>query len=717
MINKMRIVKRILAGITVIMISLSIISTTISIRKKIEDRHIIESKHLTSLCLSEEQIRTHLIDLEIIADSVVEAIQTEMVSISKIPDLLEDIMISYPGLYELGIVFSSQEQKDNAPLFIRENGDVRKTQLSYDHTDSTLSDNINRDWYFKAMKNGKTWNEPYFGTGANAWLTELSIPFYLPKSDHSGPPSGVICVGYSMTDIISFMDTLSVSKGGYAFILSQEDYFLYYPQKEFITNHYNIDSLTKRMRGKKNFPKDSKQYLKILENGKILKKAARDARAGKKSSISYTSIVTDRPMVLYSEPIENIGWSLFSLVLESDLNKKTTRAVKCMMVSQIFITLTLLLILLLISRHYHLWNLGASGAVIILVVSIGFIWFQYFVNPPLKIEDELKLLNRLETHKSIQKFRVCQDQEDFLEIPTGIFIQTLEFNSANNFNVSGYIWQKYHKNIDTPIDTGVVFPEATTMKLERTYTYDFHDYTVVGWHFSGTIREPFNYQKYPFDKEQLWIRLWHKNFDKQVILVPDFTSYDRITPIFKPGLEESLILPEWKIERSYFSYNHNSYNSNFGIASYSGQVDFPELYFNIGISRNFFNALISHLIPLLIIYLMLYSVLHIARNEDEKGLFGFSALSGMRATTAMFLVAIFKHISLRNTLNATGVVYFEWFYFITYILILYVSINAIIIAQKKQWRFIQYHDNYCSRILFWPITFFLLFIVTVISFF
>ena len=58
------------------------------------------------------------------------------------------------------------------------------------------------------------------------------------------------------------------------------------------------------------------------------------------------------------------------------------------------------------------------------------------------------------------------NREDQVLVPTGIFLQSLEFSSANNVIVTGYIWQNYSGIPDT-VSKGFVFPEAEQTNIEE----------------------------------------------------------------------------------------------------------------------------------------------------------------------------------------------------------------------------------------------------------
>ena len=140
------------------------------------------------------------------------------------------------------------------------------------------------------------------------------------------------------------------------------------------------------------------------------------------------------------------------------------------------------------------------------------------------------------------------------------------------------------------MDQGIVFSEGDQTTLNKVYETHQNNETVVGWNFKTTLREQFDYTKYPLDRQIIWIRLWHVDFEKNVYLTPDIAGYTSLAPGTKPGLDPGLVLENWAFDTSDFSYRLNSYNANFGIADYNSTAPQPELYFNIGIQRYILSA-------------------------------------------------------------------------------------------------------------------------------
>lgn len=304
-------------------------------------------------------------------------------------------------------------------------------------------------------------------------------------------------------------------------------------------------------------------------------------------------------------------------------------------------------------------------------------------------------------------------------IPTGVFIQSMEFSSANNLVVTGYVWQRYSSDIPADISRGFVMPEGDQIEGTEVYRVKQGNEEVIGWYIQTTLRQTFDYARYPFDRQDIWLRLLPKDFARNVILVPDFTAYGSTWDFYnRLGLEHDFVLERLALERTYFNYHFNSYNTNFGINNYVGQNNFPELYFNVGVRREVLDAFVAYLIPMIILILMAFGVQFIVTQISEKmSMYGISTIGLIAYFASLFFIGILAHLDIRRTLNAPGVVYLEYFYFTLYTILLLQTVNAIIFTVSDKFHFVEYEDNLYPKVLFFPVTLGIMFVVTAVIFF
>lgn len=300
-------------------------------------------------------------------------------------------------------------------------------------------------------------------------------------------------------------------------------------------------------------------------------------------------------------------------------------------------------------------------------------------------------------------------------IPTGIMIQSLEFKGPYTLQMAGYLWQRYPADRED-IDRGVVFPEADTTVFYKVFEAKQGDEIVVGWSFRAVLRERFDYGNYPLDRQELSLRIWHVDFEKNVFLIPDVTGYVDLNPSTRPGIDPQVVLENWKVEQSWFSYRLATYNANFGILGYDPSVPTPELYFNIGTERYLLGPLFSQGIAPFVILLQLFVlVMVIGRNSKRLETFGVRPGAVLFTCAAYVFAVLVAQNGLRNEVRWPSLVYLEGLHVITYLAIVGVALNSVLLVAKPELELFR-HGNAWVRILYWPVIMGALLAVTVIAF-
>ncbi|RMF10894.1 MAG: hypothetical protein D6763_04680, partial [Alphaproteobacteria bacterium] len=304
-------------------------------------------------------------------------------------------------------------------------------------------------------------------------------------------------------------------------------------------------------------------------------------------------------------------------------------------------------------------------------------------------------------------------------LPTGVFVQSVEFISSNNVAITGYVWQRFEKATtgQEALPAGFDLPEADTLEVKEAYRTSTETETVIGWYFRVTLRQTFNYSRFPFDWEAVWIRLWPRTFEQNVILVPDLDAYRITNPGTLPGIEHDLFIGGWTPISSYFEYRVNRYRANFGVDQAGVIQGRPELYFNIMIRRNFLDPFVSNLTPIILVLLLIFAMLMtVQREAKNRDLLGFNAATIITTCAALFFAVLISHIELRSSLAAKQIFYLEYFYFITYGVILLVCVNSILFTSDRQILGIHYRDNLLPKLFFWPVVLAAMFVVTLLMF-
>jgi hypothetical protein len=198
--------------------------------------------------------------------------------------------------------------------------------------------------------------------------------------------------------------------------------------------------------------------------------------------------------------------------------------------------------------------------------------------------------------------------------------------------------------------------------------------------------------------------------------VPDFASYSTIDPKSMPGVDEQIVYSGWNPEFAGFSYESHSYNTTLGYPPGVSNLGSPELYFNVGLRRSFIGPLMSNVIPMLIVFLLLFVVLHLTSADGtrhERN--GFDAAAILEFCAALLFVALLTHNLVRNVIPAGEFAYLEEVVLLGYVAIFLVSLDAALQGSAVARKRLHYQEHAVVKLCYWPLVTGLLLVVTVIS--
>jgi hypothetical protein len=389
----------------------------------------------------------------------------------------------------------------------------------------------------------------------------------------------------------------------------------------------------------------------------------------------------------------------------------------------IFALLVALLLWLTLTRNqkrrrldpHNLWTLSI-GFSVLCALAILAIWIVLTL-APFPQGSGAPLLSQGDLDRYLAARPTGLSAQPRVLVPTGVFVQSIEFTSAFDPVVSGFIWQKYGPQVPADVTRGFVLPDGSDLQSAEAYHTTQGDTQMIGWTFRATLRQQFLYSQYPFDRHYLWVRVNPADLTHNVVLTPDFSSYTTLQPEALPGVQPALVIENWDLKQAFFSYHTHVYNTNLGIEDSTRQTNYPELYYTIGMSRQILSAFVSYIVPPLVALVMLFGVLTLTtRRQDRRDSAGWNSTNVLAFCAALFFVIIVSHVNLRQQVSANGILYLGYFYFLTYFAILLVSINAILFILPGERGLIQREDNLLSKLLYWPLLTFALLIVTVVAF-
>lgn len=292
---------------------------------------------------------------------------------------------------------------------------------------------------------------------------------------------------------------------------------------------------------------------------------------------------------------------------------------------------------------------------------------------------------------------------------TGIYLTHMEFASANNVAVSGYVWQIYPGGTPKELQKGVVFPEAVNGgydNMQQAYDVTKPDGSeIIGWHFDLTFRQRFDYAKYPFDQQDVWIRMWARDFEQGAILVPDFGGYPPWNPSLTIGLEKQFVYNGWRPVFTGFGYLENTYASTFGFGDYKPKPPFPEMVYTTSLRRLATAPIINHVMPLMVTYILTFAILLFMVKDDERS---FNILS---ALTGLFFLTLLNHQQINTVASADSLSFLGLASGIMYLSFFGVAANGLAVARANV-PFLEWRSNLLTKLGFLPITSFALALVS-----
>ena len=112
----------------------------------------------------------------------------------------------------------------------------------------------------------------------------------------------------------------------------------------------------------------------------------------------------------------------------------------------------------------------------------------------------------------------------------GSFCNRSSFSMPTTSSWPAIVWQTYGPEIPDHVMRGIVLPEAVeeAYKAEEVWRVERDDGTEqIGWYFSGKFRQNFDYRLYPFDRQDIWLRIWSPEPVEGVLLGARFRCLPR----------------------------------------------------------------------------------------------------------------------------------------------------------------------------------------------
>jgi hypothetical protein len=618
-------------------------------------------------------------------------------------DVTRNLVYSDPGFLEAGVAFAPFAYHPRirlyGPAYVVEKDGVRFKDLDA-LQDYTKPD---ADWYHGPMEGESVWLAPRFDAARGQTLVTYGVPLRDPAGAEK--PIGVLFATYTLAVFQRLLDSLDLGINGYSFVLSTNGRFLLHPNRDFGEQHIAFESFLERVSNNRDVGSIEQAFHDPTKSAAFV-----DPDTGLRSRVFF-------------QQVHETDWTLGIVLADRDVLMPAREARRKFINIALIISVSIVLLVAGLARIDRdpvrgLWIVtsvfaGSCVAVGIFVVVLS----MHQRLPDGENVTRISNWNTLNRFTFEQRRRTLSQREEVpLFIPTGIYIQSAYFEDASSIGISGYVWQRYTKGVHDGVGRGFIIPEAKKSTVTRAYSIEDGGTELVRWNFNAIIHQNFDHSRYPFDSERVVVDLWHNDFTRNVILIPDLASYKLMSPSARPGLIEEIQLSGWDISESSFNYLNENYKTTFGLRNFAGLTNFPNLYFGIDIQKQITGPFVANMLPLLVVSILLFAILFLGtREERHKGRLGF-ALDVIAACAGFFLVAILLHIALRRNLAARDIFYLEYFYFVTYAMILYVTVNYVLVT-KTTIGIVHYRDNFIVKVAFWPASQLALLVFTLMAFY
>lgn len=628
-------------------------------------------------------------------------LETNSYSKEELEGLIEEESKNLPHI--LGVTVAYQPYAFNdvtelyAPYYDKKQGAVLEIGSLYDYTDASLN---TTKWYTQIRDHGNKWVEPYYAKGAQALVADYGIPFYYKKGVKKGQFKGMVSMTISLKQFTQLIHNLSLGKTGYGFVTSKANRILAHP----IDTYVGVTTLNE---------------ISEKETKTELKAAYKKSINGNTGYTDYFDEERKQKSLFFYDKISVNDWRIGVLFFSEDLIGKTTDLKqKSIAISIVLSVLLLSLLAIFYNRDYlsvrEIWYLSFF-ATLILLANLFYVGYLQHEQSDVLVLSESPPVYDNATLSSIVNSEKQNRKASLNVVKTGIYIEEIEFHDSYNVNLSGVIWQKYDTSYVNNVAVGFKFPQASpfaeSLYIEETNREIIDDYVLVSSQFRITSRMNFDYSYYPFDKRNLNLEIQPLKAKDNLLFIPDLDSYKYTNPRLKNGLSPNVDLSGNDIIETYFSYRFMTYNTNFGYSKASAYSEVPELHFNINLKRVLITSFVTYLIPIFVTLVLIFIMIFSTSKSKDK-MVDSGIVQGM---AAFFFVLIFSHIDLRKNIDTADLIYMEYFYFVTYIMIILSTFNLITYSRTSN-RLFDYENNLIVKATFWPVFLVLVLIITLFKF-
>ncbi len=628
-------------------------------------------------------------------------ITSQQLSFEAIEKKLQEFLSIYPYLSSTGVAYTPHMYKKAIDLFgmqyVKKIGTIESVSLA------EKSNYIQSDWFRASHYEEGYWPINFFDTIIQKLIVRMAFPFYaFDPADRRNKVCGVIFADVTLDQLNDMIFSHNLSKQGYHVLASGAGILLAHPVSSYVREQKTLTDLGHIT----NVP----EYAHLMSD------------FGQKTSGITTLPIGNKPHIILYDYVPETDWYLF-MFLEQSTTWLGSQDLKRMVLHIIFSFLAFLFccIILITQAYlgtlYRIW-LSIIGLGFLCLVGVTCLWTLELLTEIPLLGNEYLVWNQTELDRFLnlhERLYPAIYKVPPIIIPTGMYVTDVKVSSSTTISIYGILWQKYPASSKDTVKEGIVLLNADEEHLEKIYEFAEGDTITVGWKYIFVVRGNFNFVQYPFDKQMITLVMVHKDYDKNIFLKPDFSSFKNMSNLALPELDTEISIPEWTIQDSYYYYILTNYPTNFGIQNYIQQKNYPILHYSIDATRRFVHPFTSSILPVIIIIIICFGILIIISTISSGETRSITPLISM--ASGIFFAAIVAHQTFIRSISASGITYFEYFYFIAYLIILLVTINGLLYELGVQIPFITYKNNLLPRLCYWPFVLSIYFAITVYFFY
>ena len=355
------------------------------------------------------------------------------------------------------------------------------------------------EWYTGLIKDGAKWVKPYYGVAVQDWFIDYGVPFYWTSGERKGQIRGVIDFSIASEDFKNFVHEVSVGKTGFEFVITGDGDFVTHPISQYVGNE-NLSLLIEE----ETDPKLKAAYMAML-NGESGYTEFYDEDSEKNGIFYYQALnIADY----------RIGIKFYTDNLVSAPDQTSRRIVNIALVFSIFLVLLIAMFFgkdKIDRKEIEQLSIITTGLLVGLIVLIG--GLQHSKTQDFNRDESPAIIDSAGLGAFVQN---VEHQAGLVKlpppiaVPTGLYIENLEFTDSYNVNVGGQIWMKYPPEFveDESFDFGIKFPQTSPF-AEASLIEEVHrkivpalegepGYLHIIWEFRVTLRLNFKYGDFPF---------------------------------------------------------------------------------------------------------------------------------------------------------------------------------------------------------------------------